>query len=99
VIRKAAAIFREDHAQSRSKNATMIQPDLVALRSCQRTAIGPTPNSGRHVAEASVADRDDDQASAQDGQPSDDDGEEASGNAIKATHDTPFGSKGMMRTN
>jgi hypothetical protein len=44
--------------------------------------------------EASVADGDDDQAAAQNGQSSDDDGKEASGNAIKVTHDTPPGSKG-----
>ena len=44
--------------------------------------------------EASVADGDDDQAAAQKGQSSDDDGKEASGNAIKVTHDTPLGSKG-----
>jgi hypothetical protein len=44
--------------------------------------------------EASVADGNDDQTTAQDGQTSDDDGEEASGNAIKVTHDTPLGSKG-----
>jgi hypothetical protein len=44
--------------------------------------------------EASVTDGNDDQTTAQDGQTSDDDGEEASGNAIKVTHDTPLGSKG-----
>jgi hypothetical protein len=44
--------------------------------------------------EASVSHGDDDQAAAQDGQTSDDNGEEASGNAIKVTHDTPLGSKG-----
>ena len=49
--------------------------------------------------EASVPDDDEDQAAAQDGQASDDDSEEASGNAIKVTHDTPLGSKGMVRTN
>src|SRR3984885_10977605 len=43
--------------------------------------------------EASVTDGDDDQAAAQDGQASDDDSEEASGNAIKVTHDTALGSK------
>jgi hypothetical protein len=46
--------------------------------------------------EASVTDRDDDQAPAQKGQTSDDDGEEASGNAIEVTHDTPVGSKGHV---
>jgi hypothetical protein len=44
--------------------------------------------------EASVTDSDDDQAATQDGQTSDDDSEEASGNAIKVTHDTPLGSNG-----
>jgi hypothetical protein len=43
--------------------------------------------------ETSVTDGDDDQAAAQDGQASDDDSEEASGNAIKVTHDTALGSK------
>jgi hypothetical protein len=44
--------------------------------------------------EASVTNRDDDQAAAQHSQSADDDGEEASGNAIKVTHDTPLGTKG-----
>ena len=44
--------------------------------------------------EASVTDGDEDQAAAQDGQTSDNDSEEASGNTIKVTHDTPLGSKG-----
>jgi hypothetical protein len=43
--------------------------------------------------EPSVTDGDDDQAAAQHGQSADDDGEEASRNAIKVTHDTPLGSK------
>jgi hypothetical protein len=44
--------------------------------------------------EASVTDGDDNQAAAQDGQPTEDDSKEAPGNAIKVTHDTPLGSKG-----
>jgi hypothetical protein len=44
--------------------------------------------------EASVTNDDNDQPSAQDGQTADDDGEEASGNAIEVTHDTPPGSTG-----
>jgi hypothetical protein len=44
--------------------------------------------------EASVTDGDEDQAAAQDGQTADDDSEEASGNAIKVTHDTPLVRKG-----
>jgi hypothetical protein len=44
--------------------------------------------------QASVTDGDEDQAAAQDSQTSDNDSEEASGNAIKVTHDTPLGSKG-----
>jgi hypothetical protein len=44
--------------------------------------------------EASVTDGDDNQAAAEHGQTADDDGEEASGYAIKVTHDTPLGSKG-----
>jgi hypothetical protein len=43
---------------------------------------------------ASITDDNDDQAAAEDGQTSDDDGEEASRNAIKVTHDTPLGSNG-----
>jgi hypothetical protein len=46
------------------------------------------------IAPRSVTDGDDDQTTAQDGQTSDDDSEETSGNAIKVTHDTPLGSKG-----
>ena len=44
--------------------------------------------------EASVTDGDENQAAAQDGQTSDDDSEETSGNAIKVTHDTPLASNG-----
>jgi len=43
--------------------------------------------------EASVTDSDGNQAAAQDGQTSDHDSEKTSGNAIKATHDTPLASK------
>jgi hypothetical protein len=59
-----------------------------AARSCKRVALGVIETK------ASETNDDDDQAAAQDGQTSDDDSEEASGNAIKVTHDTPLGSKG-----
>jgi hypothetical protein len=58
-----------------------------AARACKRAALGVIETK------ASETNDDDDQAAAQDGQTSDDDSEEASGNAIKVTHDTPLGSK------
>ena len=61
----------------------------LASRACNRVAPDAVET------EASVAaDDDEDQAAAQDGQTSNDEGKKASGNAIKVTHDTPLGSKG-----
>jgi hypothetical protein len=60
----------------------------LASRACNRVAPDAVET------EASVAaDDDEDQAAAQDGQTSNDEGKKASGNAIKVTHDTPLGSK------
>jgi hypothetical protein len=59
-----------------------------AARACKRVASDVIGTA------ASVTDGDHDQAAAQDGQTSDNESEEASGNAIKVTHDTPLGSKG-----
>ena len=64
------------------------------LRAGLSLAVAPCRDFHSASREASITDGDEDQAAAEHGQTADDDGEEASGYAIKVTHDTPLGSKG-----